>query len=234
MAPRHITFVVSFVLLLGFGLSAHAQTHATVPAFTRTIYLIRHGAYDMPIEGDEEKINALTRLGIAQARLIAARLRGMPVEFTSLISSTFTRACQTADVINQSLPQLKHETTKLLCECLPPTRVPQNRSDATADKIAAAAQQLDVAFTQYFIPATDHDQHDILVCHGNVIRYFVMKALNVDTQAWLGLSVAHCSLTLIQVKGDGSFKVLAVGDSGHLPPNLVSGLTRNEPQLVAP
>ena len=233
MNIRPLLVFLSFLSLIGLGPAASAQPAAA--AHTRTIYLIRHGAYDVSDQsGDETTAYALTPLGLAEARLIAARLRGMPVTFDSLVSSTYTRARQTADVINQSLPQLNHETTKLLCECLPPTRVPQNRPDATPENLAAAEKQLDQAFAKYFVPATDHDRHDILVCHGNVIRYFVMKALNVDSKAWTGFNIAHCSLTIIQVRSDGSCKVLEVGDTGHLPPNMLSGQTAHDPQLVAP
>ena len=100
-------------------------------------------------------------------------------------------------------------------------------------EIAAAEQQLDAAFAKYFVPARDRDEHDILVCHGNVTRYFVTKALGVDTRSWLGMSVAHCSLTVIQVKPDGTFRITAVGDVGHIPPNLQSGaMPGAEPQLT--
>ena len=59
-------------------------------------YLIRHGQYDHADKRDEYIGRGLVPLGIAQARLLAARLRAMPVEFTSLTSSTMTRARQTA------------------------------------------------------------------------------------------------------------------------------------------
>lgn len=212
-----------------------ASAAAPLPAFTRTLYLVRHGNYDDARKGDEEVVNGLTPLGIAQARLVAARLGGMPVKFTSLTSSTMTRARQTAGVVNQSLPGLKLQTTPLLRECLPRTwRTEVTRGKSPAE-LEAAEAQLNAAFAKYFVPAKDADQDDILVCHGNVIRYLVTKALGVDTRAWLGMSVAHCSLTIIQVNAQGGCKVLAVGDVGHIPANLVSGLVSGrDKQLVAP
>jgi serine/threonine-protein phosphatase PGAM5 len=39
------------------------------------------------------------------------------------------------------------------------------------------------------------------------------------------MSVHNASLTEIRVEPDGRFKVIAVGDSGHLPPSLVTGAT---------
>ncbi len=233
MNTRVLIVVLGFLGLPSLGLADAAQAGSATS--TRTIYLVRHGAYDLsPQSGDESTVYGLTPLGIAEARLIAARLRGMPASFDTLTSSTYTRARQTADVINESLPQLKHETDPLLCECLPPTRVPQNRPDATPENFAAAEKQLDAVFARYFVPATDHDRHDIIVAHGNVIRWLVMKALAVDPKAWTGFNVAHCSLTIIQVRGDGSCKVLEVGDTGHIPPNMLSGQTKNDPQLAVP
>ena len=201
------------------------------PEFTRTIYLVRHGNYDEAAKGDDEVVRGLTPLGMAQARLVAARLRGMPVMFTSLNASTMTRARQTAGVVNQALPGLQLQITPLLRECTPPTWRADIMKDQTPAGLAAAEAQLNAAFAKYFVPARDADQHDILVCHGNVIRYFVTKALGVDTRAWLGFSVAHCSLTVIQVNARGEYKVLAVGDTGHIPPHLQSGLGR---PVVAP
>lgn len=215
--------------------SGVAPTATPVPAFTRTLYLVRHGNYEDARKGDEEGGNGLTPLGVAQARLVAARLGGMPVKFTSLTSSTMTRARQTAGVVNQSLPGLKLQTTPLLRECLPRTWRTEAMKGKTPAELDAAEAQLNAAFAKYFAPAKDADQDDILVCHGNVIRYLVTKALGVDTRAWLGMSVAHCSVTIIQVNAQGACKVLAVGDVGHIPPNLVSGLVSGpDRQLVAP
>lgn len=226
---RYCRVLLGLVLavVLQSATRARAETSLTPASghqvsFSRTLYLVRHGAYDVSVEGDEEKINGLTPLGIAQARLMGTRLRSMSVTFDSLVSSTYTRARETADVINQSLPKLHYETSKLLCECVPPIAQRFSRS-GTVKEMEAAKLQLDAAFAQYFLPATDHNRQEILVCHGNVIRYFVMKALGVDTEAWPGLLVAHCSLTVIQVKPDGKFNVFAVGDTGHLPANMVSG-----------
>jgi serine/threonine-protein phosphatase PGAM5 len=85
-------------------------------------------------------------------------------------------------------------------------------------------EQLELAFSQFFAPTPDGDRDDILVCHGNVIRYLVTRVLRVDTHAWLGLAVGNCSLTVIRIGADGAMKVLMVGDVGHIPVNLQTGL----------
>ncbi len=188
----------------------------------RTLYLIRHGDYDSDDESDPTVGKALVPLGVAQARLVGARLRGMPVNFTSLHSSTMTRARQTALVIGEEFPGLRIQSSGLISECTPPTWRKDIMEEETREDLEACTRQLEEAFPVYFSPSPDADRHDIVVCHGNVIRYFVTRALKVDTEAWLGMSIANCSLTVITVEADGSMKVLSYSDSGHLPPNLTT------------
>ncbi len=225
--------VATLFLLLAVGVAAQSPA-PVAPAYSRFIYLVRHGQYTTS-PADDENGGHLTPLGLAQARLVAARLRGLPVKFSSLHASTMNRARETAELIRQMLPETALTPEPLLRECTPRTWRTEVTKDEKPADLDAAERQLNAAFAKFFVPATNRDEHDILVCHGNVTRYFVTKALGVDTQAWLGMSVAHCSLTVIQVKPDGTFRVTAVGDIGHIPPNLQSGAVPGpEPQLVAP
>lgn len=215
--------VFACVLTTAIGWSAEV---AEKTDGVRTIYLIRHGEYDIEDESDPFVGKSLVPLGVAQARLVGARLRGMPVDFTSLSSSTMTRARQTAQVIGEEFPELELRSSVRISECTPPTWRKDVMEDETVEDLAACAKQLEEAFPIYFAPSPEADRHDIVVCHGNVIRYFVTKVLKVDTEAWLGMSIANCSLTVITVKADGSMKLLSFSDSGHIPANL---LTRTAP-----
>ena len=76
---------------------------------------------------------------------------------------------------------------------------------------------LEAAWERIFVPAEGNHEFDIVVCHGNVIRWFVTRVLDVDPEAWLQMSIANCSLTFVQVRADGSKKLIAFADSGHLP-----------------
>lgn len=225
---------VGLIFAASAGKSETISPNPVMPAHTRTLYLIRHGAYDMNEHGDDHLVNGLVPLGVAQARLTGARLGGLPERFDALISSTMTRARETARVVGQSLPGLTLVQDPLLCECLPPSRSNKVNKSVDARELAAAQQQLEAAFAKYFVPAGDHNEHEILVCHGNVIRWFVCRALDVDTKAWLGFSVAHCSLTIVEVLPDGRCKVLGVGETGHIPANLTSGITGGTPILTIP
>ncbi len=76
---------------------------------------------------------------------------------------------------------------------------------------------LAAAWERIFVPAVDQNEYDVVVCHGNVIRWFVTQVLEVDPLAWLQMSIANCSLTVVQVRADGSKKLIAFADSGHIP-----------------
>ena len=72
-----------------------------------------------------------------------------------------------------------------------------------------------------FIPSPDdEDRNDVIVCHGNVIRYFVTKVLKVNTMAWLQMTISNCSLTIVRIMPNGKMKLIAFNDVGHIPPNL--------------
>jgi serine/threonine-protein phosphatase PGAM5 len=200
----------------------------------RTLYLIRHGQYDHEDERDPDVGRALVPLGIAQARLVAARLRALPVEMTSLHSSTMTRARQTCRVIGGEFPKLELQQSRLLRECTPPTWREDIMDDVDPVETMDCLEQLEKAFAEYFTPSPDSNRHDIIVCHGNVIRWFVTRVLKVDSLAWLGMSIGNCSLTVVKIKPDGAMKLLSYGDVGHIPPNLQTGLQRGKRRLVLP
>ena len=115
----------------------------------------------------------------------------------------------------------------------PPTRRSEVTAGETPAGLAACRQRLDRVFARYFRPARGHERTDLLVCHGNVIRYLVTRALGVDSSAWLEMSVGHASITRIRVEADGRFKVMAVGDVGHLPPGLQSGASGDPERSLA-
>ena len=208
---------------------AAAQTQSTS---THTLYLIRHGAYVPDRNADPQLGPGLTPLGVAQARLIAARLGGSGVAFDSMTSSTLLRARDTAAVMHETLANVPLGQSPLLSECTPPLL--ESAAAQVERERAECAKQLDRAFAEFFTVAKGARRNDVLVAHGNVIRYLVVKALEVDPRAWSGMTVAHASMTVIQVQPDGSMKVLAVGDSGHIPGPLLSWGDANDRQLVVP
>lgn len=216
-----LSLIILILLLIIFSVDSYSQNTNPDEKGTRTIYLIRHGQYDQTDTSDTDVEKNLTPLGIAQARLLSARLKGMPVEFTALISSTMTRARQTAIVINEDFPELKIQQSTLIQECMPPTWRNDIMVETDSVEMSDCVENLERAFNKFFIPSPDQkDRNDIIVCHGNVIRYFVTKVLKADPMSWLQMSIGNCSLTIIRILPDGSMKLAAYSDMGHIPPNM--------------
>jgi len=63
-----------------------------------------------------------------------------------------------------------------------------------------------------------HPKHEfeIIVCHGNVIRFFACRALQIPPEAWLRLCTFNCSLTYLTIRPTGSVSCRMLGDIGHL------------------
>lgn len=217
------------VLLAGSDVRA-AETDA--PAM-RTVVLVRHGSY-VPDPKIDEKIGPhLSPLGAAQANLVGARLAGMPGRFDGMYVSPVQRARDTAAIIGANFPGRHFEAVDDLAECTPPTRRTEVTRGESPAALAACKAQFDRLFARFFKPAAGSPQRDLLVCHGNVIRNMVTRAMGVDDLAWLEMSVGNASLTVIRVEPDGRMKVIAVGDVGHLPPNLLSGATGDPERSLA-
>ena len=183
----------------------------------RTIILIRHGEYEHDEDCDEDVGCGLVVLGRQQARLAGDRLKAMPIAFTSIQASAMTRARQTGEIIAERFPGLDLVLERDIRECTPSTRREDIMADLKQGEAAECEANLEAAWQRIFVPASDANEYDIVVCHGNVIRWFATKVLEVDPLAWLGMSVANCSLTVVQVRADGSKKLIAFADSGHIP-----------------
>ena len=69
------------------------------------------------------------------------------------------------------------------------------------------------------------DVFDVIVCHCNIIKYFVHKALGVDA---LGLKrfsncwfPCHASITIVSISSHDQVFIRTLGDCGHLDPPMV-------------
>uniref|UniRef100_A0A915KZ39 Serine/threonine-protein phosphatase PGAM5, mitochondrial n=1 Tax=Romanomermis culicivorax TaxID=13658 RepID=A0A915KZ39_ROMCU len=95
------------------------------------------------------------------------------------------------------------------------------------NKCLKHGSRIEAAFRRYFYRANPdqiNDSYDIIVCHANVIRYFVCRALQYPPESWLRMSLPHASITWIMIMGDGRVSLRCLGDSGHLSADMI---TRN-------
>jgi serine/threonine-protein phosphatase PGAM5 len=224
-----------FVLATAASVAAAAQPPASPAPAAREIVLVRHGNYTADTSIEEKIGPPLSPIGVAQARLVGARLRGELSRLDALRVSPMQRARDTAAAIGAEFPGRAFDVVDDLAECTPPTRRAEVMAKEKPEDAAACQARLDRVFATYFRPAQGAERTELFVCHGNVIRYLVTRALGVDTAAWLEMSVGHASITRIRVEPDGRFRVIAVGDVGHIPANLRTGASGDaERSLMAP
>ena len=186
------------------------------PTGIHFIYLIRHGVYDRDDKADDRVGNRLNALGHEQAHLIGKRLAGLPVKIHALVASDFSRARETAEDIGAEL-HMTAEPETLIHECTPTADHPEYNTFHSADDIALCVSNLEAAWQKYFVPTPDADTHDVLVCHGNVTRWLVLKAMGADVHKWYGADIANASLTIIAVRPDGTTRLVTYSDTGHIP-----------------
>ena len=213
-------------LLLALALLADAAASrppASLPApgasppGTHFLFLVRHGDYDRDDKADERTGNPLNALGHEQARLLGARLAAAPVVFHAVAASDFTRAWQTGEEIGAAL-RLPPVPEPLIRECTPTADHPEYDKAYSAEHVARCVEQLEAAWRKYFVPTPGADTWDLLVCHGNVVRWLVAKATGNDVRKWYANDIANASLTAIAVRPDGSMRLVLYSDVGHLPP----------------
>lgn len=195
---------------------------------TRTIILIRHGQYNLA--GEEDKDRYLTDLGREQAALTGKRLKELNLDkqITRFVMSTMTRAQETGNIIYKELgnPDIPIENTDLIREGAPiePDPPLETWNPDPKDFFVEGAR-IETGFREFMHRANSQQEKDsveVLVCHGNVIRYFVCRALQLAPNAWLRMSVRHGSMTVLTLRPSGRVSLKSLGDTGYMPPEKLS------------
>ncbi|GBG23956.1 Serine/threonine-protein phosphatase PGAM5, mitochondrial [Hondaea fermentalgiana] len=185
----------------------------------------------------------LTPLGREQATLAGKRLaeiaRAHDYTYDAVYYSDQKRATETAQLILDELEKSGSSNNNNNQEDGPPAHVEQLIREGNPIQPVPASRtykpsdvdcyedgsRIEAAFRKHIHRAPlhqHHDTHEILVCHGNVIRYFVCRALQFDPAAWLRFAVYNTGITVIRVGHNGNVSVSAIGDTGHLPAEKVT------------
>ncbi|XP_077507555.1 serine/threonine-protein phosphatase Pgam5, mitochondrial-like [Amblyomma americanum] len=194
------------------------------PTASRYLYLVRHGHFYRPGASDKEHV--LTELGRKQADLTGQRLKQLKIPFTRLVHSTMTRATETAEIIHKHLEPLPKESCELIREGAPvPPDPPSETWNPDPKSYFVDGARIEAGFRKYFYraPASQQeDTHEIIVCHSNVIRYWTCRALQLPPEAWLRISLAHGSVSVVKISPSGEVRLRALGDVGHLPIDMIT------------
>jgi serine/threonine-protein phosphatase PGAM5 len=177
---------------------------------TRHIYFVRHGEYDW--DNQPHPMKGLTLLGKQQAQFTAERLSSLSI--ATIYSSDLQRAIETAEIIGRAHPDVPHKQSPDLRECLLPCA---SFADAPRELLKEGQEQAERAFSEYLRPTEGDDSSDIIVSHGNLIRYLVVRVLRASPQSWLRMKTSNCGVTEIAVEPDGRLWLVTYNDVGHLP-----------------
>jgi len=205
---------------------------------SRVIVMVRHGQYNLKGKNDSERF--LSDLGKEQADLTGKRIavlhdhlksrtdeNGNIVPVTiKLTKSTMTRATETANIILKHLKDVPEDSCDLIREGAPiePDPPLDSWSPDPCD-FFQEGPRIEAGFRKYFHRASPQQEDtsvEVVVCHGNVIRYCVCRALQLPPEAWLRLAVHNGSITVLTVTPSGRVKLTQLGETGHLPPNLLT------------
>lgn len=181
---------------------------------TREVLLVRHGQYD------NEGRGWLTPLGREQAeqtgKWLFEHLGTRRV--SGLWSSTLPRARETADIVAKHISRGPVKRASVLREGMY-SKV--KGYEVPASEREEDRQRADVAYERFF-KTTRVDRYEIIVCHGNLIRYLVCKAMEISTLRWTRMNSNHCALTRILIRDTGAVRVVSYNETGHLPTRLIT------------
>ena len=207
----------------------------------RHVYLVRHAQRE-PTVGPDAYGPGLTLLGWKQAHQTARRLS--PLKIDVIYTSSLRRTMETARIIALEFDGIPIRPSTLLWECIP--AIPEyalewhrkhEHVDIDSIKIPTEMKpwvglwgeeiglkemeegfaQAQAAWEQYFTPTRGKDRHEVIVCHGNLMRYFVMRALMVPPEAWCNTDLYNCGISEITINTDGKTMLFSHNDHGHLP-----------------
>lgn len=191
----------------------------------RYLYLIRHAQYAVSPEYPHGK---LTPLGMKQAELTGQHLLDVPVR--AIHSSSMSRAAETAQIIADNFYGIGVQHHDVLRECVPsvPARLEAQLTeyarfapDFNLSDVITHQMQADDAFEKFFQPVTNHvqgDSHELLVCHGNILRYLICRVLETPIDSWANLYMLHCGISIVRVDEEGLKTLMSHNNVEHIPP----------------
>jgi serine/threonine-protein phosphatase PGAM5 len=185
----------------------------------RILYLVRHGNFDTEARPPDGLGGSLTTLGRRQARLTAKRLSQLPIDV--IYHSDLHRAAETAALIAEQLPAVPLRPSRLLRECTPglPHVFAEYFKDYAPEQLERERQQAERAYQRFFKLTRRGERREVLVCHGNIIRYFLSRVMQAPSSVWTGMDVRQGSISEVELQAAWR-RVNGLSDVGHLPPEL--------------
>lgn len=176
--------------------------------------LVRHGEMDRAAFAVDGFTAGLTDRGREQVQHTAATLRERDV--TAIYSSTIGRAAETAEVIADAFPGIAVRSTNLLWE-LP--NVSATKESAWRHVFERGIRRGERAYRFFVRPPSSSLTCELLITHGNLIRFFACRILAVQPESWSILGTMHCGITEIWIEANGP-RLITYNSTYHLPSDL--------------
>ena len=170
------------------------------------LILVRHGKAEG--EGDAP----LSTLGIDQAKATAKKLATLPI--TKAYSSNYIRALGTYEEYKKHHPEVPLKINSDLKEIYRFIVGGPIKEGTRSDRVEEDTARAEKAFNEML----RNDDNNIIAVfsHGNMIRYFLSKALNVDPKCmWNGVILNCGSISVIQIK-DNKINIKQMNSIDHL------------------
>ncbi|CAJ1375093.1 unnamed protein product [Effrenium voratum] len=185
---------------------------------TRHLLFVRHAQ-----PGEEAE---LSPLGLQQAELAAQRIFSQVglSKYKVIFHAPSAEAKATADVIQKRLGKVLAKESDLLVEGVPmvPDPAPEQLQQLPKDVLFKDMVRAEGALrTHLWRPAGGPESTaEIVVGHGNQMRYVLCRALQLNPNVWSRFAAGHATVSWLEISSDGSVLLREFGGSGHLPPEL--------------
>jgi serine/threonine-protein phosphatase PGAM5 len=184
----------------------------------RFLYLIRNGHHARRDDGE----GPLTEIGQRQVAITIQALRGFP--FAALYYSPHLQVEQTALAFAQAF-KLPAQPTELLRQYDDQTKFSTLTRNMLMSALQAQHDQIESAHAAFVVPPlVEMDEHVVLICHANIIRDLICRALNVSPSSWAHMLINHCGISCLSVEalpnGGAHVELLSYNDVNHLPDSL--------------
>jgi serine/threonine-protein phosphatase PGAM5 len=186
----------------------------------RIYYLVQHGQYrpskKIPFEG------GLTPTGKQQMTQVARLLQTYPID-----SISYDDSRQSEETIGLWKPMFNgavFQYAPRLCQMIPPLpQFPLGNDNGEAKEPLALLETerevLNALFSELFRPNPLRETHEVVLAHGNAIRYFLCRALNAPLGAITSLKVQAGSVSRVVIEPENNrprIWVTGINTTAHL------------------
>lgn len=213
--------------MLAAGEALRTLSHAG----RRHVVFVRHAQPSDQTEakGSRAPVSALSATGLRQAEASAQRLRALFKEVSAVYHAPSVEARATAEILRKSFGgNVTLIESPMLEEGIPivPSPSPAALTAVPEDELMQSMARAEGAFRTHVWPPSGEESEaisvEVVVAHGNLIRYLVCRALQLHPATWSRLAAYHGAITWLDIDSAGAVTLREFGGVGHLSKELIT------------